>query len=161
MSQAGILNTSSGGGGTVITLTGNTGGAVPATAGNINVLGSGQLTVTGVPGTSTLTISQGGNNIVTQTGSNTFALSDANTFQLCTSGSAMTLTVPTNASVAFPISTQIDVYQQGAGQVSIAAAGGVTIHSVGSNLKLVAQYSGASLKKTATDTWELVGGLTA
>jgi hypothetical protein len=41
----------------VETLTGNTGGAVGPTANNINVVGSGGLTVTGNPGTSTLTIS--------------------------------------------------------------------------------------------------------
>lgn len=99
--------------------------------------------------------------IVTQTGSNTFALTDGNTWQKCTAAGAMTLTVPTNASVAFPTGTEIDVYQQGAGQVSIAAAGGVTINSAFSNLKIAAQYTGASLKKTATNTWELVGNLTA
>ena len=41
----------------VATLTGNTGGAVSPTAGNINVVGSGAISVAGNPGTSTLTIS--------------------------------------------------------------------------------------------------------
>lgn len=50
------------GGASVITsLTGNTGGAVSATAGNINVIGDGlTVNVTGNPGTSTLTISSSG-----------------------------------------------------------------------------------------------------
>lgn len=39
------------------TLTGNTGGAVGPTAGNINILGTGSISVAGNPGTSTLTIS--------------------------------------------------------------------------------------------------------
>jgi hypothetical protein len=40
------------------TLTGNTGGAVPGSAGNnINVVGTGSVIVTGNPGTNTLTIS--------------------------------------------------------------------------------------------------------
>jgi hypothetical protein len=99
--------------------------------------------------------------IVTQTGSNTFAITDANTWQLCNSGSATTLTVPANATIAFPVGTEIDVYQQGSGQVGIAAAVGVTINSASGNLKIVAQYTGASLKKSATNTWELVGNLTA
>jgi hypothetical protein len=43
--------------GAVATLTGNTGGAVPPTSGNINIVGSTGITVTGNPGTSTLTIS--------------------------------------------------------------------------------------------------------
>lgn len=58
MSQAGSLNNGGGSGGSnVQTLTGNTGGAVPPTANNINVVGSGDITVVGNPGTSTLTIS--------------------------------------------------------------------------------------------------------
>lgn len=60
MSQAGILNVNGGGGGgsPVNTITGNSGGPVPPTANNINLLGSssGLLTVVGNPGTSTLTI---------------------------------------------------------------------------------------------------------
>ena len=42
--------------GAVQTLTGNTGGAVPPTGGNINVIGAETITVAGNPGTSTLTI---------------------------------------------------------------------------------------------------------
>ncbi len=57
MSQAGIINLAGGGGGgsPVQTLTGNSGGAVPPTANNINTVGTGSITVVGVPGTSTLT----------------------------------------------------------------------------------------------------------
>jgi hypothetical protein len=57
MSQAGSLNNSGSSSANVQTLTGNTGGPVPPTANNINVVGSGSITVTGNPGTSTLTIS--------------------------------------------------------------------------------------------------------
>lgn len=59
MSNAGILNIAGGGGGgsPVQTLTGNSGGAVPPSANNINVVGTGAVVVTGSPGTSTLTIS--------------------------------------------------------------------------------------------------------
>jgi hypothetical protein len=63
--SAGQLGTA--GGGSVITsLTGNSGGAVSATGGNVNVRGDGTtISVSGSPGTSTLTISAiggGGNN---------------------------------------------------------------------------------------------------
>src|SRR6185437_13600625 len=59
MSQAGIINIAGGGGGgsPVQTLTGNTGGPVPPTANNINIVGTGAVSVVGNPGTSTLTIS--------------------------------------------------------------------------------------------------------
>jgi hypothetical protein len=56
MSQAGRFVTA-GSLGAVETLTGNSGGAVGPTAGNINVVGTGSITVTDNPGTSTLTIS--------------------------------------------------------------------------------------------------------
>lgn len=59
MSQISSLGLGGSGLGPVYTLTGNTGGAVPPTAGNINVVGAGGITVTGVAGTSTLTITQG------------------------------------------------------------------------------------------------------
>lgn len=52
-----------GGSGTITTLTGNSGGPVPPTAGNINVIGSGTVNVVGNPGTSTLTISVAGGGI--------------------------------------------------------------------------------------------------
>lgn len=59
MSQLGIiLSTASGF--FVSDLTGNTGGPVPANAGNINIVGTGGVTVTGNPGTNTLTISAPG-----------------------------------------------------------------------------------------------------
>ncbi len=91
----------------------------------------------------------------------TFALADADTFQRCSNGSTQTLTIDTNANVPFPIDTEIDVYQEGVGQVVFVAAGGVTIQSAFSNLKIAARYSGATLKKLDTNTWSLVGNLTA
>jgi hypothetical protein len=51
---------SSGGAPTVLTLTGNSGGPVGPTVGNINILGTGSITVVGNPGTSTLTITPSG-----------------------------------------------------------------------------------------------------
>jgi hypothetical protein len=62
MSQSGIY-TSSGGVpvGSILTLTGNTGGPVgPDVSGNINLVGAGVISVTGNPGTDTLTISISG-----------------------------------------------------------------------------------------------------
>lgn len=70
-----------------------------------------------------------------------------------------TLTVPTNASVAFPTGTQISILQTGASQVTVGGAG-VTINGT-PGLKLRAQWSAATLIKRATDTWVLVGDLSA
>jgi hypothetical protein len=94
-----------------------------------------------------------------QTGTTyTLVLADAGKMVTLTNASAITLTIPTNASVAFPVNTRIDLLQYGAGQVTIGGAG-VTINSSGSKLKLSGQYSGASLWKKATDTWVLIGDI--
>ena len=65
MSQAGALNATGGPTGNVHTLTGNSGGAVAPTNNNINVIGSGVISVVGNPGTSTLTISSSGGSGIT------------------------------------------------------------------------------------------------
>jgi hypothetical protein len=91
----------------------------------------------------------------------TLALVDAEYYQICNNAATQTLTIPTNASVAFDIGTEIVFFQQGVGQVVFAAAGGVTIQSVSGNLKIASQYGAATLKKIATDTWNLFGNLSA
>lgn len=62
MSQLGKFFTLNG---QLLTLTGDTGGAVSPTAFNINIVGNAPLTVSGNPGTSTLTI-EGDGTLVTQ-----------------------------------------------------------------------------------------------
>lgn len=69
--------------------------------------------------------------------------------------SAQTFTIPTNASVAFPTGTQIDVVQLGTGSVTIAAAGGVTLNSNGSTI--LGQYYQVSLIKIGTNSWFMTG----
>lgn len=96
-----------------------------------------------------------------QTGTSyTLALSDAGKMVTLTNAAAITLTIPTDASVAFPVGTRIDIGQGGAGQVTVGGAG-VTIRSSGSKLKLSGQYSGATLWKKGTDEWWLIGDITA
>lgn len=96
-----------------------------------------------------------------QTGTTyTLVLGDASKLVTLSNASAITLTIPTNASVAYPVGTKIDLAQIGAGQVTVAGAGGVTVNAT-PGLKFVAQYSAATCIKTATDTWLLVGNLEA
>jgi hypothetical protein len=92
-----------------------------------------------------------------QAGSYTLALTDASDLVEMSGGG--TLTVPTNASVAFPVGTQITILQTGASQVTIGGAG-VTINGT-PGLKLRAQWSAGTLIKRATDTWVLIGDLSA
>lgn len=98
--------------------------------------------------------------IATSTSSYTLVLEDDGCLIEMNSSSANTLTVPPNSSVAFPVGTQITVVQKGTGQTTITAGSGVTVNSP-LLLKLRAQWSAASLIKTATDTWLVAGDLSA
>jgi len=96
-----------------------------------------------------------------QTGTSyTLVLTDANNAVVELSNtSAITVTVPLNSSVAFPIGSQIQLLQTNTGQVTVAGAGGVTVNA-NPGLKLRGQWSFATLVKRATDTWVLVGDVT-
>ena len=96
-----------------------------------------------------------------QTASYTLVLADANKLVELNVATANTLTVPTNATVAFPIGTQILVAQYGAGACTLTAASGVTVRSESSKLKTNGQYAGATLVKIATDEWHVFGNLIA
>ena len=95
-----------------------------------------------------------------QTGTTyTLVLTDNGRLVTLSNASAITLTVPTNASVAFATGAVINIQQIGAGQVTVAGAGGVTV--TGTGTKLRTQYSAAALVKTGTDSWTLIGDLSA
>lgn len=94
----------------------------------------------------------------TQTGNYTLTLADAGGEVEINSGSAATVTVPPNASVAFEVGLEIPVCGIGTGVVSIAAGAGVTIITP-STQTLAAQYSRVRLTQRATNVWMLSGGL--
>ena len=96
-----------------------------------------------------------------QTGTSyTLALTDVAKVVSLTNAASITLTIPTNANVAFPTGTQILLYQGGAGQVTVGGAG-VTIRSQGTKLKIAGQYGVAGLLKVGTDEWVMFGNTTA
>ena len=95
-----------------------------------------------------------------QTVSYTLVASDAGKLIEINNTAATTLTVPTNASVPYAVGTQINILQTSAGQITVAGAGGVTVNAT-PGLKLRTQWSSATLIKRATDTWVLVGDLSA
>jgi hypothetical protein len=71
------------------------------------------------------------------------------------------ITIPTNATLAFPIGGSIDFYQSsGTGANFVAADGTVTILRT-PGLKLRTTHSSATLTKVAINTWLLAGDLTA
>ena len=100
-----------------------------------------------------------------QTGTTyTFVLTDNGRLVTASNAAAQTYSIPTNASVAYPIGTQINIIQIGAGQVTINAvtSGTTTISSTGATAtapKLRAQYSSATCIKANTDLWYVVGDI--
>ena len=88
----------------------------------------------------------------------TLVLDDAGNVVTMSNAAASTLTIPANASVAFPVGTEIDVVRLGAGQVTLTAGGGVTLRATpGPNF--TAQYGAARLIKIATNEWVATGSL--
>jgi len=125
---------------------------------NITSVGTlGALTVTGAVTAGSLVAPLAFN---AQTGTTyTFVLADAGKMVTSDSGSAQTLTVPPNSSVAFDIGTQIIVQALGAGAATLAQGSGVTIQSKDSNKEIDGQWAAVTLVKRATDTWSLIGAL--
>ena len=89
-----------------------------------------------------------------KTNSYTITLSDAYKVVLANIATG-TITVPTNASVAFPIGTVINVYNANSTDLTIAGDSGVTVRNAGD----LAQYGEVSLRKRATDEWVLAGSV--
>jgi hypothetical protein len=100
-----------------------------------------------------------------QTGTTyTFVLADKDKLVTASNASAQTYSIPTNASVAYPVGTQINIIQIGAGQVTINAVtpGTTTVSSAGATStapKIRTRYSAATLIKAATDLWYVVGDI--
>jgi hypothetical protein len=100
-----------------------------------------------------------------QTGTTyTFVLADNGKLVTASNAAAQTYSIPTNASVAYPIGTQINIIQIGAGQVTIEAvtSGTTTVSSTGATAtapKLRAQFSSATCIKASTDLWYVVGDI--
>jgi hypothetical protein len=126
------------------------------------------LTGGGTSGALTLSYDYAAGSKVTlnaQTATYTVVLADADQKLVTMSvGSANDFQIPTNANVAFPVGTVINVIQIGAGQTTIKAvtSGTTTISSTGATAtapKLRAQFSAASCIKVATDTWYVVGDI--
>ena len=86
-----------------------------------------------------------------QTGTTySFVAADFTKLVTLSNASPVAVTLPDEATVAWPAGTQLRLLNQGAGLVTVAGAVGVTIN--GTPLTL-AQYKGAALIKTGTDTW--------
>jgi len=99
--------------------------------------------------------------IIAKTDSYTLsALTERDSLIEVAKSTATTITIPTDATLNFPIGTSIDILQTSTGQVTIAGAGGVTVNAT-PGLKLRTTWSSATLFKRAANTWVVFGDLTA
>ena len=102
-----------------------------------------------------------GRDMVTRSATFTFALADYGKVIEANSASAIVATVPTDAAVAFPIGTSIEIVRAGAGTVNVAPDAGVTLRSKASNRQINGQWASATLRKRAANDWALIGDLIA
>jgi hypothetical protein len=98
-----------------------------------------------------------------QTGTTyTLVLTDNGRLVTLSNAAAIAVTVPLNSSVAYATGAIVNIQQIGAGAVTIQGASGVTITSTGATATAPvtrAQYSAASIIKTGTDSWTVIGDI--
>lgn len=95
-----------------------------------------------------------------QTGTSyTPVLGDANNIITLNNASAITLTIPPNSSVAYPVGTEFEVIQLNIGQVTVTNGVGVTLNATPGK-KLRARYSGCGIVQVAADSWVMFGDTT-
>lgn len=103
--------------------------------------------------------------INTQSGA-TYTLASTDQYQvlvIASNASTKTISIPTDATYAFPNGTAITILNTGAGLLTINAvtSGSTTVTSAGavSASPTVAQYKAAVCIKTATNAWTVVGAV--
>jgi hypothetical protein len=128
--------------------------------------GAGDVTLTGTQTLTNKTLTDPKINLAFDAETASYTAVLANNGQVVTMDNASpnNFSIPTNASVAFPIGTQINVLQIGAGQTTIQAvtSGTTTIQSTGASAaapKLRVRYSAATCLKAGTDTWYVFGDI--
>ena len=94
-----------------------------------------------------------------QTGT-TFApvVADENTMVTLSNAAAVTVTLPSNGTQAFPVGAEVDFLWLGVGQPTFVAGSGATVNAT-PGLKLRGRYSAATAKKIGTDAWVCIGDL--
>ncbi len=152
--------------GTALTITRST-GAIATEAGltvggNLTLSGDGAFASATGPA-SALAVGFRGVPQNQQNSNYTLVLADAGRHIYSANTGAQTITVPTNASVAFPIGTTLAVFNNGTTAITISTTG-ITMYQAGTantGNRTVAAKGLVTIMKVATDTWAISGaGLT-
>ena len=83
-------------------------------------------------------------------------LADAGKIVEMNKGTGLTLMIPANSAVPFPVNTRIDAVQGGAGLLSVA----ITDDTLNGELVSFGQYKALSLWKKSATVWVIFGGTT-
>lgn len=95
-----------------------------------------------------------GNNLINETTTaRTLALTDSGLYIRCSHASGCAITVPLNATVPFPIGTEI-YFRRAVGAGAISLAGSATIN--GNAVATVPAGANFALKKINTNTWDFI-----
>ena len=87
-------------------------------------------------------------------------IADAGVMVTLSNASAITVTLPSNATVGYTVGAEVDFLWLGVGQPSFVAGSGATVNGT-PGLKLRARYSACTAKKVATNDWVILGDLAA
>ena len=85
-------------------------------------------------------------------------VADENTMVTLSNAAAITVTLPSNATQAFPIGAEVDFLWLGVGQPTFVAGSGATVNAT-PGLKLRGRYSACTAKKIGTDAFVIIGDL--
>lgn len=127
--------------------------------------GSGSLVFGTSPTLTTPTINDARQNITmsdTASTGYTLALTDNGRLVRTSSSSSVSITIPLEASVAFPTGAVVNIQQIGTGQVTIQGASGVTVTSAGVTStapKIRARYVAVAAVKVGSNSWTVIGGV--
>lgn len=131
-----------------------------ATSGTITAARVSSTKFTFQPSTGTLSASAANingtvNQLYTEnvtTVSKTIQLADRDKVVACTNTSDITITLPDNATVAFPTGSRVYIYRKGTGNVTIAAGGSAVLNKTGD----AAQGEEFYCRKRDTNEWVIV-----
>lgn len=87
----------------------------------------------------------------------TLVAADAGKMVTLSNAAPITLTLPQDSDATIAIGTYVDLFQLGAGQVTVAAGSGATLRNPFATAKARVQYSSLGVQKILANTWRLFG----
>lgn len=99
--------------------------------------------------------------VIVTSGVRQLTLDDAEQFIVAdTTNGGFSISIPTNAQVAFPIGTEIAILRFGASALNIISSSPVTVNGVApSSVDIANRWGTVALRKIDTDAWIIAGDI--